>query len=73
MVNTYTWIATIIALTGTVLNCKKNKLCFVLWTITNAMWLIWDLYNGMISRGFLDAVQLSLALYGIYEWNKDNK
>lgn len=73
MANVYTWVATVIALSGTVLNCKKKKVCFVLWTITNSMWLVWDLYNGTISRAFLDLVQLLLAIYGIYEWNKDDE
>lgn len=70
MGNIYTWIATTIALAGTILNCKKNKLCFVLWLITNCMWLVWDFQNGTISRGCLDFVQLILAIYGIYEWGK---
>lgn len=73
MSNIYTWVATVIALTGTVLNCKKKKFCFVVWVFTNSMWLAWDLYNGTISRAFLDLVQLLLSIYGIYEWNKDDE
>lgn len=66
----YTWIATIIALVGTILNCKKIKYCFVLWIITNIMWLAYDIYCATYSRAVLDAVQLALAVWGLYEWSK---
>ena len=70
MNNIFTWIATIIALTGTVLNCKKIRYCFYLWIITNTMWLVWDLYTGLYSRAILDLFQLALAVYGLLEWKK---
>lgn len=66
----YTWVATAIALTGTVLNCKQVRACFYLWTVTNSMWLAWDIYNDLWSRAFLDLVQLGLAIWGIYEWKR---
>lgn len=70
MGNMFSWIATIIALAGTILNCKKIKWCFWLWTLTNVMWLIYDIKNGTYSRAVLDFVQLVLAIYGIKEWSK---
>lgn len=66
----FTWIATIVALIGTVLNCKQIRACFYLWTVTNLMWFAWDMYCGLWSRAVLDTVQFALALYGIYEWKK---
>lgn len=66
----FTWTATIVALIGTVLNCKQLRACFYLWTITNVMWFCWDAYCGLWSRCVLDAVQFALALWGIYEWKK---
>lgn len=66
----FTWIATIIALAGTVLNCKKIRACFVLWTVTNAMWLAWDYGQGLYSRCVLDFVQLILAIWGLWEWGR---
>ena len=68
----FTWAATAIALTGTVLNCKKIRACFYLWLVTNAMWFAWDVHCGLYSRAMLDAVQFALAAYGIYEWGKDD-
>lgn len=66
----FTWTATAIALAGTVLNCKQNRACFVLWLFTNAMWLGWDIYQGLYSRALMDLVQFILAGYGLYEWRR---
>lgn len=66
----FTWIATAIALTGTILNCKQIRACFYLWIVTNAMWFCWDASCGLLSRCLLDAVQFVLAIYGVYEWRK---
>ena len=66
----FTWIATIICLTGTVFNCKKMKICFYLWIVGNLLWFAFDLHSGLYSRAALDTVQLALAVYGIYEWSK---
>lgn len=67
------WITTAIALIGTVLNVKKYNLCFWFWIVSNTLWLIFDIYNGLWSRAILDAVQWALALWGIIEWKKDGK
>lgn len=69
----YTWITTAICLAGTVLNVKKIKTCFYLWTAGNIAWLVWDVSQGLWSRAVLDTVQLALAIWGIYEWGKADK
>lgn len=66
----FTWTATTIALAGTVLNCRQNRACFVLWLLTNAMWLAWDIHSLLYSRAIMDLVQFALAGYGLYEWRK---
>ena len=66
----FTWAATIVALIGTILNCKQIRYCFYVWTVTNAMWFAWDAFCGLWSRCVLDAVQFVLAIYGVYEWKK---
>lgn len=69
----FTWIATIVALAGTILNCKQIKWCFLLWLFTNAMWFAWDIYCGLFNRAIMDAVQFVLAGWGLYEWNKKDR
>ena len=70
MIATLTWAITILSLTGTVLNVKKNALCFWLWAVGNTLWLAYDLWLGTYSRAALDLVQLAFAVWGIIEWEK---
>jgi len=65
-----TWIVTAACLVGTVLNVKKIKYCFHIWTVANLLWLAYDLYTGLYSRAVLDAVQLGFAIWGIAAWGK---
>ena len=72
--NYLTWSATVVCLTGTVLNVKMNILCFYLWCLGNILWLTYDCSLGLYNRATLDVVQLSLAIWGIVSWNeKQNK
>ena len=63
-----TWVIASVCLVGTVLNIKKKRLCFVLWTIGNIAWLIFDIASGLYSRALLDTVQLGFAVWGLFEW-----
>lgn len=67
----YTWATTICCLVGTVLNVKKIRSCFYLWTVGNIAWLAWDVSQGLYSRAALDVVQLALAVWGIFEWRRN--
>ncbi len=66
------WIATIVALAGTVLNVLKRRMCFALWSLTNVAWLGVDIYNRMYSRAILDFVQLALAIWGLFAWKEES-
>jgi hypothetical protein len=70
MIAVFTWFVTLLCLTGTVLNVKKNALCFWLWSAGNIAWLIYDVYSGLYSRALLDTVQLVFAIWGIFAWRK---
>jgi nicotinamide riboside transporter PnuC len=62
------YLATMIALTGVVLNVKKIGTCFILWSISN---LIFAVLNGIHHRWYeviLFTVQFFIALWGLYEW-----
>ena len=63
----FCWIATIICLTGTVINVKRINYCFYFWMIGEIMWLSYDLRQYMVSRAILDFVGLVLAVWGIKE------
>ena len=67
------WAVTILCLLGTVANVFKKRICFYLWAVGNIAWLIYDISAGLYSRAVLDAVQLVLAIVGIFTWKKENK
>ena len=66
----FTWAITTVCLAGTILNVKKNIICFYLWTFGNLAWLVFDLRSGLYSRAVLDVVQLGFSIWGIFEWRK---
>ena len=70
MIAAFTWTITVLSLTGTILNVRKNILCFYLWSVGNIAWLAFDLWSHLYSRAVLDAVQLAFAIWGIVAWRK---
>ena len=64
------WVLTAISLFGNALNCKKIRLCFVLWIICNIGWTAVDIANHVYSRMILDLVQIGFSIYGLHEWKK---
>jgi len=70
MMTAFTWLFTAISLAGTVLNVRKNILCFYLWAIGNIAWLVFDVASGLYSRTVLDVVHLAFAIWGIFAWRE---
>ena len=68
MFNIFTAILTLLALTGVILNIKKNKLCFYFWVFTNASWAVVDFYKGIPMQGALFTIYTGLAVWGVFEW-----
>ena len=71
MMAAFTWIITFVSLAGTVLNVRKNILCFYLWAVGNIAWLVFDVASGLFSRAVLDTVHLAFAIWGIFAWRND--
>lgn len=67
----FTWTVTFACLTGTVLNVKKMRACFMLWIVGNVAWAAWDLSQGLFSRMLMDLVQLALAVWGWVSWKPE--
>ena len=68
-----TWFLTAISLIGTVLNIRKDILCFYIWLIGDILWCALDFHNGTYGRSLLDFVQIILAVCGIISWKKVNQ
>lgn len=62
------WFISLLTLLGSILNVKKMPSSFVLWTISNIFWLVFDLVNKVYSRAALDVVNLTTSIWGLVSW-----
>ena len=69
----FTWIIAAISIVGSILNIKKNPVCFYLWVICEIMCLIIDTKNQQYGRAFLDFFCIAMNIYGIFSWSKKEK
>jgi len=67
------WGVTLLAIIGAILNIYKNKICFLLWGITDVAWIYLNIQKEIYSQATLFFVYLLLAFYGYWEWNKKEK
>lgn len=70
MVETVSWILTVIAIYGTYLNANKNAQGFYFWLISNSGFCVINFCNGMLAQGFLFGVYTVLAIIGIQKWQE---
>ena len=64
------WLLTAASLTGVVLNIRKRRACFAIWTVTNASWCAVDVAHGLPQRAVLDAIYFGLAVWGLAAWRR---
>lgn len=65
-----TYFFAIINVIGTVLNIKMSYWSFVLWTLCNVFWLIYDFITMQYARIITDTVNLVTSVWGMIEWSK---
>lgn len=63
------WIATILAMLGAYLNLKKNKWCFVIYSIANMFWIAVGLMKGLYGLVVVQIVFTGFAVWGFIEWS----
>jgi hypothetical protein len=68
-----TWLLAVVSLVGTYLNIKKQKVCFVIWGFTNALWVLYDTSIEAYAQAALMLCYFVLAVHGFYEWRKVTK
>jgi nicotinamide riboside transporter PnuC len=67
------WIVTVFSIVGVILNIKKRKECFIIWSATNAAWACYDFYIGAYAQSALFTVYFILALWGLHEWKTEKQ
>ncbi|HUV63640.1 MAG TPA: nicotinamide mononucleotide transporter [Sedimentisphaerales bacterium] len=65
-------IATILAVTGVVLNNRRMRVCFVIWLVSNALSCYLHVGAGLFSLAARDAIFSVLAVEGWLIWGKKN-
>lgn len=63
------WLIAVLAIIGLWLNCKQDRRCFVIWSITNAAWSIINFQAKQYAQSFLFFVYFILAVYGFNKWS----
>lgn len=66
-----TWIVSLFALIGVILNIYKKKSCFIIWAFTNLFWCIYDWQIGAKAQSVLFGVYFLLAIWGLIQWAKE--
>lgn len=74
MINSdWMWLITILSITGTVLNIKKKRACFIIWIFTNFCLTIYNWHIWEPQQAALFFVYLGLAIYGLFSWRKNGR
>jgi nicotinamide riboside transporter PnuC len=63
-------IITGLSLFGVVLNIYKRKECFLVWMVTNFVWMIYDWQMGAKEQALLFFIYFIFAIFGFIEWQK---
>ncbi len=63
-----TWLLAATSLVATVLNIRRIRWCFALWTVTNATWAAVDFAAGLPAQGTLMCIYAGLAVWGHLAW-----
>lgn len=61
----------IVGLTGTVLNIRKNRLCFLVWMGSNASLAVGHLAGHHWPLGLQFATYFGLAVWGWFSWRTE--
>lgn len=67
------WINTLVAIVGTFLNARQIRSGFIVWMITNGVFVGYDLYIHSYQQAALFGVYFVLAVYGWITWGKKAK
>jgi len=64
------WAIASLSIVGVMLNIRRRRECFYVWSITNFSWMVIDIHHHVWSQAALQFVYFVLAIWGIFEWKK---
>ncbi len=68
----FIWLNTIVAIIGTYLNAKQVRFGFIIWMLTNAVFVGYNIYIHAYAQATLFFVYFGLALFGWINWGKSS-
>lgn len=66
------WIATTIAIIGTIANAHQKRFGFWFWLISNVFWVAFNIYNKMYAQAAVYIFNSAMCIVGLVKW-KNNK
>jgi nicotinamide riboside transporter PnuC len=67
-VNRLQWLLAAASLTGVVLNIRRHRASFAIWTVSNGIWCAVDAAAGLPAQATLMAAYAGLAVWGFIAW-----
>ncbi len=64
------WTLTMVSIVAAVLNIKKRRSSFAIYTIANIGWIAVNVYHGIYAQAALFVVFTGLSTWGWIEWGK---
>ncbi len=64
------WTLTVISIVGAVLNIKKKRSSFAVYTVANIGWIAVNIYHGIYAQAALFLVFTGLSTWGWIEWGR---
>jgi nicotinamide riboside transporter PnuC len=70
MNHTFPWTLTALSIIGAILNIRKKRSGFAVYTIANIGWIIVNIYHGIYAQAVLFLVFTGLSIWGWIEWGR---
>jgi hypothetical protein len=71
--NLASWILVGIGFIGVIFNIRKNKWCFIIWSVTNTGLIITSYFQSNYSLAFYFFACLISSIWGLVQWIKDER
>ena len=66
------YIITAASMCGTAANSFGKRWCFVIWSVTNSFWLVYDAAYGHYAQALLYVFNLVMCVIGWRKWRRQH-
>lgn len=69
-IDVISWLNTLISIYGNFLVIGKKRIGFLVWIISNIVWIAIDYYTGLYAQAMLFVVYTFISAYGYIKWKE---